>query len=62
MLSHGLLAFGLLFFVTIAAFVYLRLFNFSAHPFQFVYIVAYVIVGIVTGIYLLKDGTGLQTP
>jgi hypothetical protein len=60
-LSHGCLAFGFLIFVTLAALVYLRLFNFSAHPFQLLYLGAYFSVAIVTLVFLLKGGTATQT-
>lgn len=57
-LSHGFLAFGFLIFVTLAALVYVRLFNFSAHPFQLLYLGAYFSVAAVTIVFLLKGGTG----
>lgn len=59
-LSHGFLSYGLLIFITAAAIIYLRLFNFSAHPLQILYIAAYVAVGIVIGFFLLREGTGLR--
>lgn len=57
-LSHGFLSSGLLIFITIAAFAYLRVFNFSAHPSQMIYIGAYVVVGAVVIWLLWKHGTG----
>jgi hypothetical protein len=60
-LSHGLLAYGFLIFVTIAALVYVRLFNFSAHPFQLLYFGAYFSVAVVTIVLLLTGGTGTRT-
>ncbi|MFZ5819768.1 MAG: hypothetical protein ACOYYJ_07690 [Chloroflexota bacterium] len=45
-LHHGFAAFGLIAFVTIAAFAYLRLFDFSARPGGILYIAVYLLVGI----------------
>lgn len=58
-LSHGFLASGFLVFVTLAAFVYLRVFDFNSHPSQMVYIGIYLLVGGVVGLLLWKHGTGL---
>lgn len=57
-LSHGWLSYGLIVFITLAAFVYLRVFNFEAHPSQIVYLATYLIVGVVVGLLLWKQGTG----
>lgn len=59
-LSHGFLSSGFLVFITLAAFAYLRVFNFQAHPSQMIYIGTYLVVGGVVFILLLKYGTGLQ--
>jgi hypothetical protein len=57
-LSHGFLSFGFLSFITLAALVYLHVFNFSAHPSQMVYIATYLVVGAVVGFLVWKYGTG----
>lgn len=57
-LSHALLLFGLILFITIAALAYLPLFNFAAHRFQSVYFGIYVLVGSVIIALLLKYGSG----
>lgn len=59
-LSHGFLSSGLLLFITLAAFAYLRVFDFQAHPSQMIYIGTYLVVGGVVFILLWKYGTGLQ--
>jgi amino acid transporter len=46
LLNHGAAAYGLIVAITIAAFVYIRLFDFSAQPGGLLYIGAYLIVGI----------------
>lgn len=58
-LSHGILSYGLIIFITLAAFVYLRVFNFSAHPTQMIYVATYLVVGVVVGFLFWKYGTGL---
>ncbi len=58
-LSHGFLASGFLLFITLAALVYLRVFDFGAHPSQFIYLAIYLVVAAVVGILLWKYGTGL---
>jgi hypothetical protein len=60
-LSHGFLNYGFLIFITLAGLVYLRLFNFSAHPFQVLYLGAYFSVAAVTTVFLLRGGTGTRT-
>jgi hypothetical protein len=57
-LSYAFLAFALIVMVTIAAFVYLRLFNFSQHPFGTVYFGAYLLAAIVSIYFFWKQGTG----
>lgn len=57
-LSHGFLAYGLIIFITAAAFVYIRLFDFVAKPGGLIYIGAYLVVGIVFLVSFYKHGTG----
>lgn len=56
--NHALLAFGFIVFITIAAFAYLPLFNFSAHPFQTVYIGIYLFAGSAMAFLIFKYGVG----
>ena len=46
LLHHALAAYGFIVAITVAAFVYLRLFNFSTQPLGLAYFGAYLIVGI----------------
>lgn len=55
MLSHTLLSWGLIFFITIAAFVFVGEFDFANRPRQWIYIGAYLVVGFFTAIYLLRN-------
>ena len=48
---------GLIIFITIAAFVYLRVFDFAAKPVA-VYFIAYLAVGIALSFVFRKLGTG----
>jgi hypothetical protein len=57
-LSHGFISYGLIVFITSAAFVYLRLFDFAAKPGGLLYIGAYAAVGVVFLLYFWKYGTG----
>jgi len=57
-LNYGLLAYGLIFFITVAAFVYIRLFDFAAKPGGFAYFGAYLAVGIVFLFNFRKYGAG----
>ncbi|HLA07476.1 MAG TPA: hypothetical protein VJ022_08535 [Anaerolineales bacterium] len=57
-LNYGFLAFGLILFITTAAFMYIRLFDFSARPAGLAYFGAYISVGIVFLIYFRAYGTG----
>jgi hypothetical protein len=54
MLSHTLLSWGLILFITIAALVFIGEFDFANRPRQWVYLGAYLLVGFVTAIYLLR--------
>ena len=57
--SHGFAAFGLILFITVAAFVYLRLFDFARNPGGLAYFGAYLAVGIPLLIIFFRWGTGL---
>jgi hypothetical protein len=57
-LTHGLASYGLVVFITIAAFVYLRLFDFAARPGGLAYFAAYLVVGIALLFVFRKSGTG----
>lgn len=46
LLHHSLASYGLIVFITVAAFVYIRLFDFSARPGGLLYFAAYLAVGI----------------
>lgn len=57
-LSYGFLAYGLIIFITAAAFVYIGLFDFSQRPGGLAYFAAYLAVGIVFLFNFRKYGTG----
>jgi hypothetical protein len=57
-LHHSFAAFGLILFITAAAFVYIGLFNFSEHPGGLAYFGAYLVVGIPLTLVFRKYGTG----
>lgn len=57
-LNHIYSTLGFFVTISIAAFVYIRLFNFVERPFGLLYLVAYVLVGIAVGLVLLKYGRG----
>ncbi len=59
-LHHALASYGLILFITIAAFVYLRLFNFAAKPGGALYFLAYLAVGIPLIFVFRKFGTGVK--
>lgn len=46
LLNHAAAAYGLIVAVTVAAFVYIRMFDFAAQPGGLLYFGAYLIVGI----------------
>ena len=58
LLHYGYAAYALIIFITAAAFVYIRLFDFSARPGGLLYFGAYLIVGIPFIFIFLKLGTG----
>lgn len=57
-LHHSLASYGLIFFITIAAFVYIRLFDFTGKPGGALYFIAYLAVGIPLLFVFRKLGTG----
>lgn len=59
-LHHSAAAFALILFITIAAFVYLPLFNFSERPGGLLYFIAYLAVGIPLIFIFRKFGTGFN--
>lgn len=56
---HAFASYGLIVFITIAAFVYIRLFDFAQHPGGLLYFGAYLIVGIPLIFAFRKFGTGV---
>ncbi len=59
-LHHSIASYGLIFFITIAAFVYLHLFDFAAKPGGALYFLAYLAVGIPLIFVFRKLGTGVK--
>jgi hypothetical protein len=57
-LNHSIASYGLVVFITIAAFVFIRLFDFTARPGGAVYFLAYLFVGISLIFVFRKLGTG----
>jgi len=57
-LSHGFLSYGLIIFITAAAFIYIGLFDFAAKPGGLLYFGAYLGVGLVFLVNFRKHGTG----
>lgn len=60
-LTHAIVSYGLIIFITLAAFVYIRLFDFAARPGGLVYFGAYLAVGILLFFEFRKYGTGTAT-
>ena len=58
LLNHGFISFGLIVFITAAAFAYIGVFDFAAKPGGLAYFGAYIVVGIVLLNYYRKYGTG----
>lgn len=58
LLHHSIASYGLVVIITLAAFVYIRLFDFAARPGGLLYFGAYLIVGIPLFFVFLKQGTG----
>lgn len=59
-LNYGFLAYGLIVSITAAAFVHIRLFDFTARPGGFLYFGAYLAVGITFLLYFRNHGTGAR--
>lgn len=59
-LHHAIAAYGLIIFITIAAFLNIHLFNFAAKPGGLAYFLAYFAVGIPLLFIFRKFGTGLR--
>jgi hypothetical protein len=57
-LHHSFAAYGLIVFITAAAFIYIRLFNFAERPGGLAYFGAYLAVGIPLTFVFRKYGTG----
>ena len=60
-LHHSIASYGLIVFITIAAFVYIRLFDFADKPGGFLYFIAYLAVGIPLIFVFRKLGIGATT-
>ncbi len=60
-LNHSLSSFGLIVFITVAAFVYIRRFDFVSRPGGVLYFLAYLIVGIPLLFVLRRFGTGISS-
>jgi len=60
-LSHMYLSWGFILFITAAALVFIGQFDVAARPGQLIYIGAYLVVGTLTLIAMLRMGTGRQT-
>jgi hypothetical protein len=62
LLNHAFASYGLIVFITAAAFFYIRLFDFVQRPGGLAYFGAYIISGIILLILMLRSGTGLEKP
>ncbi len=62
LLHHSLASYGLVVIITLAAFAYLTLFNFSQRPGGLLYFGAYLAVGIPLPLAFRKFGTGTRKP
>ena len=58
-LTHSIASYGLIIFITFAAFIYIRLFNFAEHPGGLLYFIAYLAVGVPLIFIFRKYGTGI---
>lgn len=58
-LHHSFAQYGLVFFITLATFIYIHLFNFAERPGGLLYFIAYFAVGIPLPVAMYKLGTGL---
>jgi len=59
-LTHSIASYGLIIFITLAAFIYIRLFDFAARPGGLAYFGAYLAVGIILFLEFRKSGTGAE--
>ena len=59
MLTYGFSSYILVIAITAAIFVYFRLFDFSAHPGQLIYVGAYFLIGIPLTWTIIREGTGI---
>lgn len=59
LLHQAYAALGLVVMITIAALVYLRLFDFAQHPYRFAYFAAYLVSGFFQVLLMRKYGTGV---
>lgn len=57
-LNHSIASYGLIVFITLAAFIYIGLFNFGERPGGLLYFLAYLVVGIPLPFIFRKFGTG----
>lgn len=60
-MSHLFASWGLLVFITLASLVYIGVFNFAGRPGQMLYLGTYLAVAAVTGLYMWRFGTGLNS-
>ena len=60
-LTHMLLSWGLILFITLAAVAFIGVFDFAARPGQLIYVGIYLAVGLATAVYMLRGGTGTRT-
>jgi hypothetical protein len=59
-LTYSIAGYGLIIFITLAAFVYIQLFDFAGRPGGLVYFAAYLLVGILLFFEFRKYGTGAR--
>jgi hypothetical protein len=60
LLTYSVAMFGLIFFITLAALLFIGRFNFATYPGQSLYILAYVAVGIFVVVKVAIHGTGAR--
>ena len=60
LLNYGFSSYLLVIAITAAIFVYFNLFDFAAHPGQYIYVGAYFFVGTPLTITLIREGTGFR--
>jgi len=59
-MSYLFASFALIVFITLAALVYIGQFDFVNKPGQMIYLGTYLVVAVLTGGYLVKNGTGAE--